>query len=267
MKKFLNGVDLTGTPLTGVPAGSNPTDAVNKSQLDAAIRGLDWKASVRAATTGPITLSGTQTVDGVALAVGDSVLVKNQADATTNGIYLVASGAWTRRNDADDNAEVTSGLTVAVTEGTNKGTGTSTANPLAWTLSTPDPIAIGTSSLTFVPAPSGGTVYTAGNGLSLTGSQFAVVPKSGGGLGVDSGGVFIDTNVVVRKYAQDIGNGSATSIAVTHNLGTLDVTVQLYQKSNGETVECDVVRTSTTVVTLGFATAPANAAYRVLVQG
>lgn len=267
MKKILNGLDLTGTPLTGVPDGVNPTDAANKRQLDAAIRGLDWKASVRAATTAAITLSGTQTIDGVALNADDSVLVKNQASAATNGIYLVKAGAWVRRTDADDSAEVTSGLTVAVTEGTTKGTGTNTSNPLAWTLSTADPIVVGTTALTFVPAPSGGTAYSAGNGLALSGTTFSVTPKSNGGIVVDGTGVSVDPNLVTRKYAQDIGNGSSTSIVVTHSLGTLDVIVQLYDKTTGEQVGTDVLRTSTSQVTINFATAPASAAYRVLVQG
>lgn len=63
---------------------------------------------VWAATVAPITLSGTQTVDGVPLKVGDRVLVKDQADASTNGIYVVASGAWARAEDANSASELTS---------------------------------------------------------------------------------------------------------------------------------------------------------------
>ena len=84
---------------------------------------------------------------------------------------------------------------------------------------------------------------------------------------VDGTGVSVDPNLVTRKYAQDIGNGSSTSIVVTHSLGTLDVIVQLYDKATGEQVDTDVLRTSTSQVTINFATAPASAAYRVLVQG
>jgi hypothetical protein len=100
--------------------------------------------------------------------------------------------------------------------------------------------------------------------LTLTGG-LAVIP--GTGVSVAGNSVAIDTSVVVRKFAQSIGNGALTSIPVTHSLGTLDVQVQLYDNSTFETVECDVVRTSTTVVTLGFVVAPTTNQYRVLIQG
>src|SRR5258708_9550254 len=63
--------------------------------------GVAIKAPCRAATTGAITLSGQQTVDGIALVTGDRCLVKNQADQTTNGSDLVSTGAWTREPDFD----------------------------------------------------------------------------------------------------------------------------------------------------------------------
>lgn len=80
------------------------------------------KKSVRVATTGSITLSGTQTIDGVSVVVGDRVLVKNQGTASQNGIYIVASGSWTRATDADTADEIAGG-TVNVDSGTaNAGT-------------------------------------------------------------------------------------------------------------------------------------------------
>ena len=84
-----------GSMLGAIDAPSNATDFANKAYVDAARSGLDFKDSVRATTTANITLSGTQTVDGVALVVGNRVLVKNQSTASQNGIYVVASGAWT----------------------------------------------------------------------------------------------------------------------------------------------------------------------------
>lgn len=103
---------------------------------------LDGKQSVRAATTGPIALTATQTVDGIALAVGDRVLVKDQADAKQNGIYLVAANAWTRTTDADTGAKLTSGARVGVEEGTvNAGK--------VWYLATTGAITIGTTGLAF----------------------------------------------------------------------------------------------------------------------
>jgi phage-related tail fiber protein len=257
-RKFLTGIDMSGQKITGSADGSAATDLVTKQQLDAALRGLDWKDSVRAVTTANITLTNTQTVDGVALAVGERVLVKNQTVGSANGIYVVATGAWTRAVDADANAEVTSGLAVTVTEGTTQG-------DTVWTLATNDPIVVGTTALTFAQVGGGGASYTAGAGLALSGSQFAVVP--GNGILADGTSTRVDPSVVTRKFAQAVGNGALTSIPVVHNLGTQDVQVQVYDAATYDTVECDVVRTDVNTVTLGFAVAPTANAHRVVVQG
>jgi len=87
-------ISLTDAPVSG-------TDAVNKNYVDGNLAGLSWKNSVKAASNGNITLSGTQTVDGIALIAGDRVLVKNQTTASQNGIYVVAAGAWARSTDMD----------------------------------------------------------------------------------------------------------------------------------------------------------------------
>lgn len=116
---------------------------------------LDSKQSVRAATTANIALTGLQTIDGVNLVAGDRVLVKNQAAAKDNGIYIASSsGSWTRTADADAGAKVTPGLVVHVEQGT--------ANADSyWQLSTDAPIALGTTALIFIPAL-GRTGVTAG---------------------------------------------------------------------------------------------------------
>lgn len=103
----------------------------------------DFKHSVLAATTAAITLSGLQTVDGVALTAGARVLVKNQAAAKDNGLYqVVAGGAWTRCSDADISAEVSPGLLVLVERGTLNADS-------AWQLTTDGPITLGVTALTF----------------------------------------------------------------------------------------------------------------------
>jgi len=104
----------------------------------------DVKDSVRVATTANITLSGLQTIDGVALNANDRVLVKNQTAGQDNGIYLASSGAWSRSPDADSNSEVTSGMIVAVTEGATFG-------DKIFILTTNDPISLGVTSLVFQP--------------------------------------------------------------------------------------------------------------------
>jgi hypothetical protein len=70
-----------------------------------------------------------------------------------------------------------------------------------------------------------------------------------------------------RKYAASVGDASLTSIDVVHNLGTLDVTVQVFDNSTHDTVECDVVRTDNNTVTVSFSVAPSSNQYRVVVIG
>lgn len=229
--------------LTNVANPVAATDAANKGYVDSLVNGTDWKQSVRVTTVANITLSGLQTIEGISLVVGNRVLVKSQTDQKQNGIYVAATGAWSRSADADVNAEVTSGLAVMVEEGTPLTKNTQ------WVLSTSDPIVIGTTNLVFVQIGAA-TTYTNGEGISIAGNVVA-----------------IDTSVVARKASGSIGNGAATVFTVTHNLNTLDVSVQVFDNATTETIECDVTRNSTSQVTIGFAVAPANNAYRVLVVG
>lgn len=122
---------------------------------------LDFKHSVLVATTANIVLSGIQTVDGVLLAADSRVLVKDQAQAKDNGIYVVpAAGAWKRAQDADASVEVTPGLFVTVEKGTANGDS-------VWQLVTDAPIVLGTTALTF-EVVAGRTGIVAGTYRSLT---------------------------------------------------------------------------------------------------
>jgi phage-related tail fiber protein len=108
-----------------------------------ALSKLDYKHSVLAATTANITLSGIQTIDGELLPAGARVLVKDQAQAKENGIYVVpAAGVWKRAQDADTSVEVTPGLFVSVEKGTVNGDS-------VWQLVTDAPIVLGTTALAF----------------------------------------------------------------------------------------------------------------------
>ena len=256
-------VDLNNQKITNLTDPSDPQDAANKRYVDAAVVGIDWKPSVRAATTAAITLAtgleNGDTLDGVTLATGNRVLVKDQADATENGIYVVvASGAPTRSTDADTAAEITASFAVFVEEGTaNADSG--------WTLTNNGSVTIGTTELTFTQFTGLGQI-TAGNGLTKTANTLDVV----GGLGIvaNANDVAVDTAVVVRKYATDIGDGSATSITVTHNLNTRDVTVGVYSAtSTYDEVECDILHATVNTVTLLFSVAPTAGQYRAVVHG
>lgn len=259
--KFLNGLDLANQQVKNLADGTAATDAVTLQQLQSYVRGLDWKASVRAASTANVTVASPgASIDGVTLVAGDRVLLKNQTTASENGIYTwSASGsALIRATDASAGT-LTAGAAVLTTEGTTNA-------DTAWVLSTDDPITVGTTSLAFSQF-GGGITYSAGNGLQLSGTAFSVKLPASSGLVADGTGLYVDTTLVARKFSQTIGNGSLTSIAVTHNLGTKDVQVTLRDASSDAMVGTDWTATSTNVVTLTFATAPTTNQYRVTVIG
>lgn len=111
------------------------------------------KVPVRAGTTANITLSGTQTVDGVALASGDRVLVKNQTSSVNNGIYAVDSSTWSRAADCDGSYDLVKGTLVLITDG-------STLQNTIWQQTAADP-AIGTDNITFSQTALNGSPGTA----------------------------------------------------------------------------------------------------------
>lgn len=144
------------------PTGAN--DAANKSYVDSVATGLDLKASVRAATTANITLSGAQTIDGVSVIAGDRVLVKNQSTGSQNGIYVAAAGAWSRSTDADGSPanEVSPGLFTFVEEGTTQADS-------GWVLITDAPITLGTTALSFTQFSGAGSTTATNVGASGVG--------------------------------------------------------------------------------------------------
>lgn len=142
---------FSSSPIVPTPSGS--TDAANKSYVDGAISGLSWKQRVRVATTGAGTLASSfengDTVDGVVLATGDRILIKDQGSPAENGIYTVnASGAPTRASDADSGAELVN-ASVYVSEGTANA-------DKQFVCTTNSPITLGSTSITFVVFSSGG---------------------------------------------------------------------------------------------------------------
>lgn len=158
------GDTMTGAlTLSGAP--TQDLHAVTKAYVDSVVQGLDIKESVRVATTANIALSGALTVDGVALNVGDRVLVKNQTNAAENGIYVVADEAWTRAVDAT-NGKISSGMFTFVEEGAvNANSG--------YVLATDGQIVVGTTELSFSQFSGMGQVLV-GTGLGKNGNEIFI---------------------------------------------------------------------------------------------
>lgn len=292
--KSLTGFDANGQLITNLGDPSSATDATTKQYVDNRVDGLSYKDEVRAATTGAVTLAtgfeNGDSIDGVTLATGNRILVKDQAAATENGIYVVAvTGAPTRATDANTTAELNN-ATVYVSEGTvNAGR--------EYTQTTVNP-AIGSSSIVFAQK-STGTTYTAdGNGIEVASTVFSLeldgtsLSKSatglrigtaaaaagltessgllsvgqGTGIVVNANDVAIDPSVVGRKYAANCVV-TTNPQTFTHSLNTLDVEVQVVEVSTGATVLADTTRTGVNTVSVNFGGAPTAGQYRVLVQG
>ena len=190
----IDAVTLTTGSITTTPSGAN--DIANKSYVDSIAQGLDPKASCVSATTANITLSGAQTVDGVALIAGDRCLVKDQTLSQNNGIYLVAAGAWTRATDMDTWAEVPGAFTF-IEQGTLYA-------DTGWVCTSNAGGTLGTTPITWVQFAGVGS-YTAGTGLTLTGTQFSLTAPVTIALG--------GTNSTATPTNGGIGYGTGTAYA------------------------------------------------------
>lgn len=162
-------IDVNNSRISNITDPTQAQDAATKAYVDAVKQSLDIKDSVRAATTGNITiasdLNNGDTLDGVTLADGDRVLVKDQSTASENGIYIVGSSP-VRSADANVSAEVTSGMFCFVTEGTANGDN-------GYVLTTNDPITLDTTNLTFAQFSGAGQIV-AGDALSKSGNTLHV---------------------------------------------------------------------------------------------
>jgi phage-related tail fiber protein len=295
-------VSMASFKLTNLATPTLATDAATKAYADSIAQGLDVKESVRVASTANIAnLNSVTTLDGVTLATGNRVLVKNQTTGANNGIYTWAANALTRATDADTSAKVTAGMFTFVEEGTTQA-------DTGWVLTTNNPITLGTTALTFAQFSGSGEILAGdgltktGNTIDVVGTtnRISVAADSidisasyvgqasittlgtittgtwtGTAIAVANGGTGATTAINARtnlgavgKFAQDIGNGAATSFVLTHNLNTRDVQVNVYLNSGTyEQVVADVEHTSVNTVTVRTAVAPTANQYRVVVIG
>lgn len=249
--------------ILNLPTPSAGGDAVNKAYVDSAVEGLAWKDSCRVATSSNVSLASPgATLDGIAMASGDRVLVRGQTTQSQNGIYVWNGAAtpMTRAADASTAAELEQAV-VTIEEGTDAGA-TFRQTQVNFTLDSGN--VVWTSFGTSAPAASetvAGVAELATQAETNTGTddQRIVTPLK-----------LANSSYAKRKFAQDIGDGSATSYTVTHNFNTRDVTVAVYRNSgNFDEIGTDVEHSSVNAVTIKFATgnAPSSNQFRVVVIG
>jgi hypothetical protein len=200
-------LNMSGNAIQNLLDPVNPQDAATKSYVDAARSGLNVKTAVRVSTISNIALTGTQTIDGIAVIVGDRVLVNAQTDQTQNGIYSVASGAWTRTTDANTGANLGAGTFVFVTDG-------ATYRDQGFVQATTGTITLGTTAISFTQFSGTGEIV-AGNGLTKTTSTLAV--GAGNGISVSPGSVSLATTVAGTglSYVAGVLNVGGTANRIT----------------------------------------------------
>lgn len=260
-KKIFTDFDFQSvSKVINLPAPSASGDGVPKSYVDSLVEGLAWKDSVRVSTQANLNLTSPgATIDAITMASQDRVLVRSQTTTSQNGIYIWngAAVAMTRSLDATTFAELEQAVTT-VEEGTSAATtwrqdqinGTIDSSTISW-------VAFGTSA----PSASESTA-----GIAELATQAET------DAGTDDARIITPLKLAtwsgrIKKFSVSIGDGSATSYTITHNLASRDVHVTVYNASNYEEVITDVAHTTTNTLTVIFATAPSSNAYRVVVIG
>ena len=207
-------VSLNSQKITSLATPTATTDAATKGYVDSVSQGLDVKDSVKVATTANITLSGTQTIDGVAVSADERVLVKDQSTASQNGLYLCKASTWERTTDLAAGANA-AGMFTFVEQGT-----VNADNGFTCTSNTGSAV-VGTNNLVFAQFSGAGSV-TAGDGLDKSGNTLSVDLKANGGLVIESTEIAVDlaaSSITGTLAISDGGTGATSASAARTALG------------------------------------------------
>lgn len=237
-------LDLGGNRITNAAPSVGATDLVTRAELDAKGEGLKVHEAAVVTSTSDIDLltGGLLTIDGIPLSAGDRVLVKDQTNASENGIYIVQVGGWDRSLDANDTGELRGGSHIYVSEGTSfAGTAyvvTNVAEPV-----------IGTDDISWTQH-SGAGQLDAGNGLKKDGNLLEVNTSDGLEIVADNVKIKLDGTTLQLGAdgikLKDLNNGSilignasneATAQVISgdatiSNDGTLTISSEAIDNSN-----------------------------------
>jgi len=200
-------------PVTGVTPTADAHFAT-KGYVDGVSQGLDIKDSVKVATTANITLSGTQTIDGVAVSADERVLVKNQSTASQNGLYLCKASTWVRTDDLAAGVDAAGMFTFVEQGSTNADQGFVCSSDKGSAV-------VGTNNLSYTQFSGGGNL-TAGDGLDKSGNEFSVDLKSNGGIVIESTEMAVDlsaSSITGTLAVGDGGTGATSASAARTALG------------------------------------------------
>jgi hypothetical protein len=193
--------------------------ATYNDRLDGSVAGVAAKAPVRVATTANITLSGTQTIDGVAVVADDRVLVKNQTTTTQNGIYRASATAWVREPDFNGARDVVTGTIIYVNSGTLNG-------GYFFRLTSANPVDIGDDAITFI-RHSSSLGSSSDNYINLIGSATGANPQYVDitAVGTTNTSVGIEYNSIGTTSVGYQFNGLLNGVAGTPTTGRQKFTI------------------------------------------
>jgi len=256
-------VSFNGVRLVGLADPQNPQDGSTKGYADALIATGNNKGTARAVASVNVALATPgAAIDGVTLsaATPDIVLLTAQTVQSQNGLYVFngATSPLTRTTNANLSGEIRPGLFVFGAEGTLNGSN-------GYTLTTPAPIVLETTALTFTQTSGAGQII-AGTAITKVGNVINAV--GGVGLVTNTTNLAIDTTVVARKFSTTIGDGTSTTITVTHNLNNLapDYSLALIASPYTKFVTTVAYPTANTT-SFTFALPPSANQYRVTLLG
>lgn len=252
-------VDLDGQRLINVGNATADTDAPNWGQVKDFVNLQDFRAA-RVASTANIDVASTgngAVMDGVTLATGDIVLLRNQTSAPQNGLYVVQATNMVRDPDANTAEELPPGLIVVIEEGTTQ------ANDMFMN-TTPPGYVMGTDPITFSPYGQAPTPLTAGNGISIISNVISAVAATG--ITVGPGGIGVDFTVVSRYFEVIVPvPGSGTAVPIVHSLGRSPVPYTVMEVASKQEITVGAEFTDDNTITLDFAIAPVSGQYKIAV--